>query len=338
MSRTVLVYGETNTYKSSNAAEFAKWLFTRYKLPVALISSDSGWTPMQNEVDGGVIVPLKLSACKYPIAVMKKVSAGWWPAKLDIRTGVCDELTLAEPNWSKPRFSGYIVEGLTANADLFLGDSEDKGRAIGEPLQGTEFNRDSGKFINKYVELGEKLVLRSRGTYHHAQVVTKKYIDVFKSLPVPWVMMTAHETVGKDDNDRPALGPAICGTANVDKITGWFECSLHTVSQFYQAHVHVLNAEGLPVHNPDGSVKTREVQREGAVLWYQKHPDTAIRTMTWPAKLGVPTTQHAKVLQRWPDGHLWLMTDEATGVYEQSVATLLEAIDPTPNAPVKGAK
>lgn len=341
MARTLLMYGETDTYKTSNAREFARWLRHRYagtswgNLPVGWISSDSGWGPAQPDVDSGDILPIKLSSCKYPVAVIKQLSRGYWPADLDVHTGLFTEsdghgkTRLVMQDWRKPMVCGYVVEGLHANAKVFMTDAEEKGRAVGEPLQGTEWDKDAGVFRYKYQELGEKLVLRSRGTYYHAQVITETYVDEFKSLPVPWVMFTSHQTLGKDDNDRPAFGPAIIGTANVDKITGWFECSFHAVSQMYDAVIPLKDADGV-VQTLNGVPRTRTVSREGAVMWFQKHPDATLRQHLWHSKLGVPVEQHIKVLDRWPEGNLWLIIDEATGEYTQSIASVLELVDPRP--------
>lgn len=327
MARTVLLYGETDTYKSSNAREFARWCTLRTGLPVGWISSDSGWGPAQPDVDAGTILPIKLSSCKYPVAVIKQLSRGMWPEDLDVKTGLFTEVgkdnktSLRPIDWKKPKLGGYVIEGLHENAKVFMHDSEEKGRAIGEPLQGTEWDKDANAFKYKYVELGEKLVMRSRGTFHHAQVITEAYVNEFKSLPVPWVMFTSHQTLGKDDNDRPALGPAVIGTANVDKITGWFECSFHSVSQMYTADV---------THVAPGTDKVQQlkVQRAGAVLWFQKHPDPVLTKVLWHSKLGVPTERQAQIFKRWPEGNFWLVTDDDTGEYTQSVATLLEMVDP----------
>jgi hypothetical protein len=347
MSRTVLNYGETDTYKSSNAREFARWLTRRYKKPVCLISGDSGWGPMQDDIDAGDIIPIRLSGLSKPIAVIKKLSRGCWPIKIDRKTGLIDEEKITkEPDWKNHPVCGYIIEGLTANAEVFMQDSELKSRAIGEPLQGTSWNPGTNAFDYKYTELGEKLVMRSRGTYHHAQVLTKTYVDSFKSLPneqVPWCYFSAHQTLGEDDNGRPVFGPAICGTANVDKITGWFEFSFHSVSQMYDANVPVTDTEGnikvlnsaktwVPISEltPEMEYVTEKVMREGAIAWFMKHPDREFPARLWHAKLGVTGEKHARIFQKWPKGHLWLMQDDITGEYVQSIATLLEMVEPTP--------
>lgn len=317
MARTCLVYGKTNTFKSSQAAQFARWLYNRYKKPVGLLSSDSGWVPMRPEIEEGIIVPWSLSAVEHPIAVVKKVSNGFWTSSLDPRTGIGDQEKLVEISKLKTPLCGLIIEGLTSNATLFMEDSELKGRAIGQPLQGTEWNDALKKTVYKYVELGEKIVMRSQGTYGHAQIITQTYVNCFKALALPWIMFTAHETKGEDDNDKPILGPAVCGKAGVDKITGWFEVSLRAVSETYQTDIE-----------EDG--RMTKVNRNGAVLWYTNHPDQTYRNMLWPAKISVPPKDYAKVLKRWPHGHLWMVVDEETGEYTQSVATLLEMVDPTP--------
>jgi hypothetical protein len=335
MARTLLLYGETDTYKTSNCVEFSRWLRRRVSgtkfagLPVGWIYGDSGIGPAQADIAAGYILPVNLAACKYPIAVIKQLSRGMWPGDLDVTTGRFTEddghgkSRLVMQDWSKPKVCGYVIEGLHENAKIFMGDAEDKGRAIGEPLQGTEWNKDTNSFNYKYIELGEKHVLRSRGTYYHAQTVTERYVNAFKSLPVPWCMFTSHQTLGKDDNDRPTFGPAIIGTANVDKITGWFECSFHVVSQIYQAEVVIGGTDEKPVK--------KMVDREGAILWFQKHADTTLRQYLWHSKLGVSTQQYTQILKRWPEGHFWLMLDDDTGEYTQSVASILEMVDPTPS-------
>jgi hypothetical protein len=312
MARTILNYGVTGTFKTSQAAQFARWCHANYGGVVLMITTDSGFAPVLEEVQAGIVKPWKVSSCKHPIAVIKRVSKGFWTKELDVTTGIGNQEKLYEisaQEWEG--ISGIIVEGLEWNAKLYMTDSTRKGRSLGEPLQGADL-KDTQK------ELGEVYLMGSRGTFRGAQEFTLDYIDRFKVLPCPWVMFTSHEDKGEDDNGRSCYGPATIGKALTHTISGAFECTLHSVKNSYTATVGTKGNE-------------RKVQKLSGRMYYIEHPDAVSKTLSWPAKLSVPMKIQAQVERRWPDGYVPLLMDE-DGNPTSGIADLLDVIDPPPAA------
>ncbi len=314
MARTILNYGILGTYKTTVAGQFARWLYEQYGGITRMLTSDSGFGPVQEEVDAGIIHPWSLNSCTMPIAVVKRVSKGFWTTELDVRTGIGNqEKMVMTPNNQWPLINGYIFEGITRNAELYRLDSERKDRKLGEPLQGSDL-------AVQQTELGEKYLMNSRATYQAAQRFTADYVERCKGLPCQWVMFTGHQSRGEDDNGRPCLGPEVAGKALNAVIGGWFENTLH--SQQYRFKKKI---------NRGGKVV--EVETTGTKLFFMAHPDPESKTLFWPAKLGVTPRIQAKVSARYPEGFVPVLIDE-NGEPVSGIRDLMDMIDPPPSTGV----
>jgi hypothetical protein len=311
MAKTLLNYGILGTFKSTQLGLIANWLYSEFGGVVRMLTADSGLGPVREYIDAGIIHHINLNSCQYPVAVVKRVSKGYWPKRIDLATGKIDEATLAlttEAEWQG--VSGYLIEGITRIAELYKIDSERKGRSIGEPLQGSDK-------AAVQAELGEQYLGASRGTYMGAQGLTADYVERFKGLPVPWVVYTGHESKGEDENDRPCYGPAVLGKALNSVVGGWFENTLHS----QQFHYDKKDSKG------------NTIRKTGVKLFFTSHPDATFPKMTWPAKLGVSPRIQAQVEAKWPGGYVPLLMD-ASGEYVSSIVDLLNVIDPPPSQTV----
>ncbi len=310
MARTILNYGILGTYKTTVAGQFARWLYEQYGGITRMLTSDSGFAPVQEEVDAGIIHPWSLNSCTMPVAVVKRVSKGFWTTELDAKTGIGDEQKMVmTPAAHWPAISGYIFEGITRNAELYRLDSERKDRKLGEPLQGSDL-------VAIQTELGEKYLMNSRATYQAAQRFTADYVERCKGLPCQWVMFTGHQSRGEDDNGRPCLGPEVAGKALNSVVGGWFENTLH--SQQYRFKKKLVRAG-----------KTVEIETTGTKLFFMAHPDPESKTLFWPAKLGVTPRIQAKVNRTYPDGFIPVLIDE-NGEPTSGIRNLMDLIDPPP--------
>lgn len=310
MARTILNYGILGTFKTSVAGQFARWLNEQYGGVTRMLTSDSGFGPVQEEIDAGIIHPWSLNSCTMPVAVVKRVSKGYWTADLNTRTGIGDEKKLVltpESHW--PLINGYIIEGITRNAELYRLDSERKDRKLGEPLQGSDL-------AVQQTELGEKYLMNSRATYQAAQRFTADYVERFKGLPCHWVMYTGHQSRGEDDNGRPCLGPEVAGKALNSVVGGWFENTLH--SQQYRFKKKITRGG-----------KAIEVETTGTKLFFMAHPDPDSKTLFWPAKLGVTPRIQARINNKYPEGFIPLLINE-NGEPTSGIRDLMDMIDPPP--------
>jgi len=295
MARTILIYGESGTFKSSNLGEIAEYLLSRFGGITRLLTADSGVAPMQEQIDRGVIQYWDITTAKSPMGLFRKALRGYWPDKLV--NGKADENSFRPTTAEEWRgISGVFVEGITRVADVMMQDLREKGRDTGEPLQA------------KFQDSGVNFAQASRGTYGFVQTYSQDWIGELKTLPVPWVVVTAHEGKGEDlVSKKTVFGPAIVGKAGTDKVCGWFENSIHTES--YKIQVK-------------GEVKPRE----GVRGCFVRHSDAEVGNVYWPAKLGLPPKAMAGVIKKFPNGYVaFRMNSE--GVYTSGMHTLMEAID-----------
>lgn len=296
MARTLLLYGESSLYKSSNLGEIADYIYATRDKQTHLISADSSWAPMGDQIRRGVIIPWNLKACTVPLPALQKACRGYWPKSLDPATGIMDERYGMEmTDWAQ--VGCLLIEGLYMIAELLKDDLLTKNRATGEPLTAV------------FTEDGENFASTSRGTYKFVQEQTHIYVKNASGLPCDWVIFTGHEGKGKDVTGRMTMGPAILGQALTDKVAGWFESVLHHESYSYT----------------DASSGTG-TRRDGVRAYFERHPDPDISNIFWPAKIGVEPRVKAQVLKRWQHGYVPLLLD-SEGNYVESVATLLGEIE-----------
>lgn len=313
MAELTLMYGESGTYKSSNLAEAAEYIFETTGGVCLLASADSSWAPMQPQIDRGVIVPWNLNSCDYPLSSLMKISKGYWPDKLI--DGVADEKSMKAPmpnsmyctrrNPAKEgeyKIGGMLFEGLAMIGELLKSSLEEGKRSTGEPL------------VAQFEEQGESFAMGSRGTYQFVQNQTRKYVFNLKPLPCDRIIVTSHEGKGEDDNKRPIFGPAIVGKASTDKVPQWFETTLHFES--YQQ----------TVKRKDNKGAEHQVNTIGVRAYFDRHQDNELKTIFWPAKISAPPTIKAKILEQYPLNYFPLKIDK-NGLYTEGLHTFLRLMD-----------
>ncbi len=306
------MYGESGTFKSSGLAEIARYLAWRYPAPdgsagiVRLITADSSWGPLEEGVQDGYIQVWSLSTATSPLGLFRKACQGYWPTRLDPKTGKADEGSFVETKglqWAG--IAGYMYEGLTRVAELVMKDMKDKHREVGEPLQG------------KFTDAGVQLAGSSRGTYGFVQDYSRDWIqDARAKLLVPWVIVTGHEGKGEDlVTKKTVFGPATAGKSMTDKISGWFENTIHHESYQFKT-------------SKDGETQN------GVRAFFLRHTDQEVTNVYWPAKLGVTSKQFVAIQRKWPKGYIPLQLDEE-GNYKAgcSLADLVEMIDDLSGVP-----
>lgn len=304
MAQTLLAYSESGLGKTTSIGLFARYQFKRTGQPVRLITCDSGFGPCQPEVDEGMIIPLRLEACKHPVPVLNKLSKGEWPIDwIDAKEG----LWKTDPGagfvklGDSQHTGGYAIEGLTRICELVRKAWTDEQRNIGEPLQG------------QFTQMDESFSFASRGTYGAVQQLINNVVLNFRGLPVDRVYWTAHEGKGRDLNGRTVLGPATFGQALTDKVAGWFEIVLH-----HDSYQYVEASRKDP---------RRMLNKTAIRAWFQRHPDVELPKMFWPAKLGLSPKLTGAMYEYFEEGYFPLLMDMATGTYVQGLDTFLGIVD-----------
>lgn len=298
MGHTILLYGESGLYKTTQIGLFADYQFDLTGYPTYLATCDSDFKPCQDQVDRGTIIPLQLEACPHPIPAAYRLSKGMWPAKaIDARAGLWDA---AEGSpWIQLDMSqvgGFAFEGLNRFCELAAKSMVEEGRSSPR---------------GSYTQLGINFAFRSQSLYGDIQQVINNLVINFRGLPVR-VLWTAHESKGKDLTGVAKFGPATLGTALTNVVSGWFGITLHLESYQYQQYAR------------DGK---RVLTRNGVRAFFERHPDPDMPKMYWPCKLGVTPQLTSYIYRQWEEGYFPLMLNMDTEVYECGIHTFLGVVD-----------
>lgn len=307
MAQSLLIYGATGSFKTSNLAEYVRWLNERYGGVVRGLFGDN-YGPCRAEVQDGILEPWDLTSEPDPLACILLASIGYWPQKL--KDGRPVGQVLVKDQYKG--VSGYLIEGFKENADLFMRMMERKRQATGEPMVGEHASSAYGQTVSYSVS--------SRGTYQFVQNQSHRYFKLgFKGMPVPWVAVSSHEYAKKSEG---IYGVAVAGKALARVVPQWFDHTLHFESCDVEVAVPILDGTGKKV----GENKYR---RTSSRAHFAAH---LIDNVRWYAKLGVESYLMDYIYQRWPAGYIPLLMEG--GRYVSSVRTLLDVIDPVPGAEV----
>ena len=166
MAQPVLIYGASGTFKTSQIGPFADYEFARTGKPTRLITCDSGFGPVVDQISRGTIIPLRLETCPHPVPVLTKLSRGEWPVSvIDQNAGAWYLESNAQFEQVSHITGAYAVEGLTRICELVRQAWTAEQRESGEPLQG------------KYEQMGEKFAFQSRGTLFSIQQLINNLAD-----------------------------------------------------------------------------------------------------------------------------------------------------------------
>jgi len=284
-ANTILVYGETGTFKTSNVGRFARYIYEKTGKPTRLVSADGGgWMPVQAEIDAGIIDALRIVEAEQPLPLLRKLGQGYWP----------DGGKLALSDLSD--VGAYAIEGLTSISMLLLRHLVKTGRKVSEEVIG-KFEEEievDGKKVR------ESFSAPSRSHYGFIQNFVLDMLASFRALPVERVLFTAHEGKGSDDiTNQMVYGPATVGKAITDKLPSEVGDLLH----FYAAPV--VSGTGM------GGPKKMEVR-----CYLDKHPDTQTQIL-WPAKTRLQPEQVRAFSDRWPERCFPLTLDQGIEAYLQ---------------------
>lgn len=298
MAQSILLYGESSTFKTTQIGLYADYEYDRTGLPTRLITCDSGFGPVQDQVQRGTIIPLRLESAMHPVPVLNKLSKGMWPLRIINEHEGLWAMNPGDSFVSMTHQTGAIaVEGLTRICELVRKAWCEEHREMGEPLQG------------KYEQDGESFAFQSRGTLFGVQQLINNLVIGFRGLPVDRVLFTAHESKGKDVTGKSMFGPATTGLALTDKVSGWFEVTLHHESYTY-------------------AVKTKtgkQVTRPGVRAYFTRHQDHEVKGMYWPAKLGVSAAISSRIFDIYDEG--WIPLAMQGEEYVSGLHSLLYLID-----------
>lgn len=279
-ANTILVYGESGTFKTSNIGRFARYIYEKTGKPTRLISADGGgWMPVQAEIDAGIIDALRIVEAEQPLPLLRKLGQGYWPSDGRLQLQGLDEV------------GAYAVEGLTSIPMLLLRHLAKTGRKVAEEVVGRfeeEIEVDGRK-------TKEVFSAPARSHYGFIQNFVLDMLANFRALPVERVLFTAHEGKGSDDvTNQTIYGPATVGKAITDRLPSEVGDLLH----FYAAPVAVT-----------GGKSRLEVR-----CYMDKHPDTQT-SIIWPAKTRLQPEQLTEFRGKFPEACFPLTLEQGVETY-----------------------
>lgn len=298
---SLMVYGASDAGKSTQMRYVAEYIHRTTGKKTRLIALDRGslWSPCQDLVDKGIVIPLEFPTSYEfnPMAIMRKLRRGEWPEGGVIHAPTATQVK--KPNgefetryttntkwlpWTEKETAeiGAIgVDSLTTFATSYMSDTKQKNIRAG-----------SDASSSPRTEEGEQMGTNTQSHYGDAHTEILDALQAFQALPVQITMFTALEGLGADDDTgikRPALGPETVGKAINGKLPSRVNHCFHLV------------AEGV------GSKKAVRA-------WYCKH-DSDIQSLKWPAKVTMPPERLKEFWAKWPLGYIPLSLDKGIGEF-----------------------
>jgi hypothetical protein len=279
MARSGVIYGPTNSFKTTACAHFARWIAETTGKATLMFSSDGGgWDPCQEEVDAGMILPYHCDANEIPLPIVRRVSQGYWPE--NPREADITRVNFKRVNWDK--VGGIAVEGLTSLGTMLMRHCADKNLKTGE--------EGASKFQQRILVEGEVVsetfTQSSRGHYGFVQNQLYSLVTNFQSLPVSYVLFTAHEKKYAEDGELQC-GISVPGKAITPLVPTWVGDCIH--AQDFKV------AEKVRVDDPakPGEKREEEVLNVVCRYYFVKHVDPATGAI-FEAK---PRVTHSKALE-----------------------------------------
>jgi hypothetical protein len=289
MARSGVIYGDTDTFKTTAIAHFARYIAEKTGKATLLFSADGGgWGPCQEEVDVGMIRAYRCDTATIPLPVLRKVSQGYWPANPEA-TSISDVDFRPVP-WDE--IGAVAVEGFTSIGTMLMRHVADRNLKTGEEGT-TPFSmpiRVNGEIRQ------ETFAGNSRGHYNFVQNQLYGLTMNFISWPVEYVLFTGHEKKTEDTDRTTVMGIAVPGKAISALIPTWVGDCIH--AQDYQVPITTV------VSKPGG--KSGEMENlitfeRHCRYYFRKHPDP-VTGLCYPAKPRISHSAVAELDKRFPGG------------------------------------
>lgn len=289
MALTILNYGKTRTYKTSQAKAVAEYVWRKWRKKTRMVTTDVGsmWEPVQSHVDAGLIQPLYVPSSKEfkAEAVWKKLARGDWPADVtDNRLKEGSKWLAWAQQKDSAEVGAYVFESLSS-----IGMGLMRGWAEGNLTVGNSsvpgFRTIEGETFGQSTENHYGMILSAMPAF----------VNDINMLPVEVVYMTSWDEVveprDKDLQKIYKLGPMLPGRKLVDIVPGLVNMLIHSVS--------------VP------SEKGREVR-----CYVRDHSWEVLNKYSWPAGLRLDSSDEVldAMDKKWPDGYFVPTRNKGIGV------------------------
>lgn len=323
MAELICVYGGTGSFKTAQAHFLAKYVYKKWGKVTQLASCDGGgWKPLEPDIEAGLIEAWGVSAIENPRSIMRKLSQGFWPKVTE--AGGVKKLVLAPPTpetWKK--VGCRVHEGLTSTANIIMRDALNKQLVVAGDQRGERgaisFQEDVTTLdaMGKELKSVEKYSFATQGNYNDAQRAVYDFTTNYRSLPCPYVYLTALEARGEEEDTRKTIiGPAVVGKAMTAQVGTWVGDLIHAEDYYIEVPD--------PTHKPTQGVKQRMMQVSKARYWFIRHPDS-VTGMLYPAKPRVAPEQIPALLEIYPGGYFEPTTTNGIDAYLEVVERIQAA-------------
>ena len=282
MADTGILYGETATYKTTNAGFAAEWFYEATKGSTGrLISADAqGWTILQPYIDSGILEPYNLLSSDTPEYTLRKLSAGNWH-----EGDPNGPLVRAKPGTFGPGKVGwYIVDTLAGIGDCLMHRLRQTQQPIGQDTV--------GKWSVKVGQDEEKFCNNPPAHYGWVQREVVSWMRDMSGLPVASILYISHESKGESDDPGklPIRGPSLVGTAATARIPKDLGYCIH------------MEAYAQEVEEPGTKIKRSESLVRG---FFENHPDPNFPNIMYKCNARLPVEGMAALKERggWPSGY-----------------------------------
>lgn len=302
VAKTFLLYGSTGTFKTTQLARIALYIYEKYGLKTRLVTVEVGSIAhIMDYVNAGIIDLFPVVESVNPITLLKALGQGAWkpfskngkltPARILHERKLIGEVEIEVVRKVLQEPVGmYAFEGLTSGSTRLMRYLIGQGRKITEDVA-SPWSEESMVEGEENVKFGSP----AKSHYGWTQNYMLDLVAAFSSLPARYVGFTAHEGKGEDESSRtPEYGPAVIGKAATSKIPD-------KVGDLF--HLETVEAKvggiGKPVEK--SSVEVR--------AYFQKHPDSQNSSILWPAKPRFPERSLDKLAKKYPNGYITLDAD-----------------------------
>lgn len=250
--RSIMIYGDSKSTKTTQAYFLAKWINQLTGKSVRMIganASDSSPFEDSGMLEKGIVDFFDISNRQLALADLRRLADGYWPRdvagkekgnKEYFKTD--DQCKTTDKQWEK--IGAYIVEGTTGIASLLLNHIRNQDEGVGF------------KHSFRYEEDGYTIGGLQEGHYGLVQQeMYKMIVQGFACLPIKYLIFTGLVAKGEDKRTRETVyGPKAAGQATTFEIPSWFmDCW----------HLDTVVEQG----TEEGTVVERKV------AWFTRHAD-----------------------------------------------------------------
>ena len=299
MARSGAIYGPSGSRKTTAVKHFAHYIAERTGKATYLLSTDGGgWSPCEPEVQAGMIVPYRCDVGSQLLSILRQIGQGKWPARKTTDTGT----HMAPMDFAN--FGGLAVEGWTSISQAVMRYLPDMGINVGGEERGKLGGFVQDIMVNEQKRT-ERFQSNTRGDYGFVQNYLYGLTMNCNALPLEYVLYTALEAKGEDDDRSTIYGPSIAGKKAITASPAWVGDLIHAQDYIQK----------------DESVKDSVVLKTNVRFYFTKHPDPATG-IPFPAKPRVTPEKMAELEAKWPGGFFVPGTEHGFDDYLRVVDSL----------------